>query len=85
MSLLNKTNQHIPFSNGYTASVVTFLDSGEYEVSVMVDGKIVYDTPVTSDVVRCKTSHEAWDVVGEIMNLAPIGGVRRHVGPIGNA
>ena len=60
--------KQVPFSNGYTAGVV-FFDNGELEVAVLVNDKPVYDTPVTDDVVRCADLNQAWDIVGEIMDL----------------
>ena len=68
-SILNRSVNHITFSNGYTASVVRF-SNGEYEIAVMYNGKLVYDTPVTADVVRCSSVHEAFEIVfSEIMML----------------
>ena len=68
-NLLNKVNSKTTFSNGYTASVVYFPETDEHEVAVMVGDRLVYDTPITGDVVRCETSQQAWDVVGQIMML----------------
>ena len=68
-NLLNKVNAKTTFSNGYTASVVYFPENDEHEVAVMVGDRLVYDTPITEDVVRCETSQQAWDVVGQIMML----------------
>ena len=79
-SILNRSR--ITFSNGYTASVVCFSDQS-YEVAVMYNGKLVYDTPVTADVVRCETWAQADSVVDQIMDLPPRDGVRKHFGPIG--
>lgn len=70
------------FSNGYTASVI-FFDNGECEVAVKVNDKVVYDTPITDDVVRCANFSQAWDIVGQIMLLPPRDGVRKHIGPMG--
>lgn len=68
-NLLNKMNSKSTFSNGYTASVVYFPETDEHEVAVMVGDRLVYDTPITGDVVRCQTSQQAWDVVGRISML----------------
>lgn len=68
-NLLNKVNAKTRFSNGYTASVVYFPETDEHEVAVMVGDRLVYDTPITGDVIRCETSQQAWDVVGQIMML----------------
>ena len=59
---------HIPFSNGYTASVAKFGEN-DYEVAVVFDGKICYDTPVTNDVVRCGTIQEVTKVLIEVSAL----------------
>ena len=71
-SVLNKINSRTTFSNGYTASVVYFPESDEHEVAVLVGDRLVYDTPVTNDVIRCKTTREAFDIVGEIMLLPKV-------------
>lgn len=81
-SILNRSVNHTTFSNGYTASVARFSDR-DYEVAVMYNGKLVYDTPVTADVVRCETRGQAETVVDQIMDLPPRDGVRKHFGPIG--
>ena len=70
-SVLNKINSQTTFSNGYTASVY-FPETDEHEVAVLVGGRLVYDRPVTNDIVRCKTSWEAFDIVGEIMLLPQV-------------
>lgn len=46
----------ITFANGYSASVITGAgayggDDGLYELAVIRDGRICYDTPVTDDVI----------------------------------
>ena len=48
-----------------------------------MNDKPVYDTPITTDVVRCADFNKAWDIVGEIMDLPPRDGVRKHIGPMG--
>lgn len=64
----------ITFPNGYTASVVrgdnTYGGSqGLYELAVIHDGKIVYDTPVTSDVLGYLTEGDVTERLNEISNL----------------
>jgi hypothetical protein len=71
-SVLNKISSQTTFSNGYTASVVYFPETDEHEVAVLVGGRLVYDTPVTNDVVRCKTTGVAFDIVQEIMLLPQV-------------
>ncbi len=68
-NLLNKMNSKTTFSNGYTASVLYFPETDEYEVAVMVGDRLVSNTPITEDVVRCQTLQQAWDVVGRISML----------------
>ena len=68
-NLLNKMNAKTTFSNGYTASVVYFPETDEYEVAVMVGDRLVSNTPITEDVIRCETLQQAWGVVGQIMML----------------
>ena len=68
-NLLNKMNSKTTFSNGYTASVLYFPETDEYEVAVMVGDRLVSNTPITEDVIRCETLQQAWDVVGQIMML----------------
>ena len=68
-NLLNKMNSKSTFSNGYTASVLYFPETDEYEVAVMVGDRLVSNTPITEDVIRCQTLQQAWDVVGQIMML----------------
>ena len=60
--------KHIPFSNGYTASVAK-QSAGDYEIAVKFNGKVCYDTPVTNDVVRCGTIQEVTKVLIEVSAL----------------
>lgn len=53
---MNDYHNVITFANGYSASIVSSAMSyggskGLFEIAVMFDNVIVYDTPVTSDVV----------------------------------
>ena len=59
--------ERLEFSNGYTASVAKY--AGEYQVAVLFNGKICYDTPVTNDVVRCGTIQEVTKVLIEVSAL----------------
>ena len=60
--------KHVPFSNGYTASVAKY-SAGDYEIAVKFNGKMCYDTPVTNDVVRCGTIQEVTKVLIEVSAL----------------
>ena len=68
-SVLNKVNAKTKCSNGYTASVVYFPETDEYEVAVMVGDRLVSNTPITEDVIRCETLQQAWEIVGRISML----------------
>ena len=68
-SVLNKVNAKTKCSNGYTASVTYYPETDEHEVAVMVGDRVVYDTPITEDIIRCQTLQQAWDVVGRISML----------------
>ena len=52
----NEYVREIEFENGYAASIISRPGSyggsnGLFEVAVLHDGEIVYDTPVTNDVI----------------------------------
>ena len=56
------------FDNGYGISVVS--SDNDYEIAVIdTDGKLVYDTPITDDVIRCCTSYDVSDIMAQIQNL----------------
>ena len=65
----------IMFDNGYGASVVigpfTYGgDQGFYEMAVIdSEGKILYDTPITNDVIGWLTPSEVTDYLIKIQNL----------------
>jgi hypothetical protein len=64
----------ITFDNGYTASVVrgdhTYGGSeGLYELAVIYNGEIVYDTPVTNDVVGWLTEGDVTEKLNEVACL----------------
>lgn len=64
----------IKFDNGYTASVVrgdhTYGGSeGLYELAVMYNGEIVYDTPITNDVVGWLTEGDVTEKLNEVASL----------------
>lgn len=68
----------LPFQNGYVASVVRHDFSyggkqGLFEVAVMdKDFNILYDTPITTDVVGHLNSDELVKVLQDISNLPNI-------------
>lgn len=58
----------IGFKNGYKASIITgqytYTDvEHPYELAVLKDGEVCYDTPITDDVI----GHLTADEVGEIL------------------
>ena len=62
----------VNFDNGYTASIIDHgygADEGLEEIAVIYDGAIVYDTPVTSDVIGYLDADEVWKVLAEIEAL----------------
>ena len=75
----------VEFENGYGASVVRFSntlgfgmasgsyghESGLWELAVMKDGNICYDTPITSDVLGW-LSEEVMKLLVKISELEPV-------------
>lgn len=66
------------FENNYGASIVKHRfsygnDEGLFEIAVikgnMEDWDIVYDTPITNDVLGYRTSEDINDILEEISNL----------------
>ena len=67
--------QHLyRFSNGYGASVIQNCYSyghehGLYELAVLKDGRLCYDTPITSDVIGYLTADEVTEHLRQIEEL----------------
>ena len=62
------------FPNGYGASIIRHAGRSThhpYEVAVLYRGSIVYDTPVTNDVVGWLDAAGVEKVCGEIRDLPP--------------
>lgn len=62
------------FPNGYIASVIRTpgsygSDRGLWEVAVIYEGRVVYDTPVTNDVLGNLDIQEVRKILEEIYNL----------------
>lgn len=62
------------FPNGYTASVIRYPGSYGYEmdlweVAVLYDDEIVYDTPITNDVIGWLSEEEVKETLLQIRNL----------------
>lgn len=67
---------HFTFPNGYTASVarnaITYgHEQGLWEIAVMHNGKYIFDTPVTYDVLGWQTPEDVDEVLEQIRNLPP--------------
>lgn len=68
----------LTFENGYTASIIRTAYSygsehGLFEVAVMHEGDLCYDTPVTDDVLGRLTVEEVEEAVRQIVALPPRG------------
>jgi hypothetical protein len=64
-----------PFSNGYGVSVVRHRFSygggdGLYELAVLKNGDLCYETPITNDVVGHLTEEDVTDLLQQIQNLS---------------
>ena len=57
----------IEFPNGYGASVIS--QEGGYELAVIVDGQIVYNTPITKNVVYCVDKAHVVKLLNNIARL----------------
>lgn len=68
------TKAEATFNNGYGASVITgdyfyTSDKCPYEVAVLYEGSLVYDTPITDDVLGYLTEEEANQALKDIEAL----------------
>lgn len=63
----------LAFANGYTISVIdgpnAYCGPGSYEVAVMHDGRCVYDTPITNDVLGYQTAADVSALMARIAAL----------------
>ena len=71
---LGGTQAEISFDNGYGASVLTgemfyTSDDGPYEVAVLHNGKLAYDTHITSDVLGHQTVEDVEKLLDAIQAL----------------
>ena len=62
------------FENGYGVSVLTESDGETYEIAVLSHKdrkyvRLVYDTGITSDVIRYATNAEAMSVIERVRQL----------------
>ena len=61
----------LKFKNNYTASIIKGYGAEEnlWEVAVLHNNKVVYDTPITDDVLGYLSDEEVVKAVTDIMNL----------------
>lgn len=62
------------FANGYGASVITggiayCNEAQPYELAVLKDDDLCYDTPITDDVIGYLTSNEVYELLDRIEQL----------------
>ena len=65
---------YMEFPNKYGVSVIQGAysyggDKGLYELAVMKDGHLCYDTPITSDVIGHLTEEEVTEIMQQVANL----------------
>lgn len=70
----SKLLYHYEFKNGYGASVLRSNysfggDRGLFELAVLKDGNICYDTPITNDVIGYLTADEVVECLSRIERL----------------
>jgi len=69
--------KRVMFSNGYGASIISNEFSyggseGLFEIAVVDSkGELVYDTPITNDVIGHCTKQQLGDILIKIMELEP--------------
>ena len=57
------------FDNGFGVSVIPELDQLHYEVAVLRDGKISYNSGLTTDVFRFQTVTDVHNIVRQVREL----------------
>ena len=62
----------VSFDNGYGVSVIPYGNNGKYEIAVLKDGDLCYDTPITSDVIGDLSEEEVTSYMKEIQQLPNI-------------
>jgi len=69
----NGTQKRFTFENGYAVSVVTgdgaYCSDDSYEVAVLKNGKLCYDTPITDDVIGYCSSSEIVSILKQVSKL----------------
>ena len=56
------------FPNNYGASIISF-DNGAFEIAVLKNKAITYDTIITNDVVVCNDKNEVFKILHSIYEL----------------
>jgi hypothetical protein len=59
----------VVFPNGYTGSILNSGYGKHYEVAVVAEGKIVYDTPIANDVMPGLNREEVMQKLHKISQL----------------
>jgi hypothetical protein len=57
------------FDNGFGVSVIPEVDQLNYEVAVLRDGKLCYDSGLNTDVFRFQTVSNVHDIVRQVRSL----------------
>lgn len=68
------TQWRFEFPNGYGASVINDgygAEQGLYEVGVLFQGNLTYETPITDDVLGCLDEAEVVAVLDQVEALTP--------------
>ena len=63
----------LEFDNGYGVSVIngkgTYTNDGQYELAVLKNGNITYDTDITSDVIGFLSEDEVSEIMKKVQEL----------------
>lgn len=69
----NGTQKRFTFENGYTLSVITgdgaYCTDGTYEVAVLKNGELCYDTHITDDVIGYCSPEKVVEILTEVSKL----------------
>jgi len=57
------------YENGYGISILPEYDGCHYEVAILKNGKICYDTPITNDVLRFVDVDGVHQIILKVKNL----------------
>lgn len=69
----NGKQAEVSFDNGYGASIITgdgaYTSGSDYELAVLKDGKLCYDTPITDDVLGYLSEDDVTTTLAQIEAL----------------